>query len=343
MKLLIITQKVDEQDDILGFFPRWIEEFSRNYSDVAVIAQYVGGHSFDKNISIFSLGKERGAFRPMQLLNFYRLLLKNIRDADAVFVHMIPLWVIFGAPIFWIFNKPAYLWYTHKSVTPLLILAEKIVNKIFTASEESFRLSSRKLVITGHGIDLDKFRIEKSHQRSLAGEKLKIISIGRISPVKNYENLIKALVLIKRRASVIIMGPVFGLRDTSYLKKIKNIICESGLVDAVEISAPVPYPEIQAVYNNADLMIHLSRTGSVDKVVLEALACGLPVISSSEAFKKMLPHKYILSDDRPETIAEKIDNFIAPSDEERAMMADGVRRDNNLPKVISRISKEMIG
>jgi len=30
MKLLILTQKVDIDDDVLGFFHGWLEEFAKN-------------------------------------------------------------------------------------------------------------------------------------------------------------------------------------------------------------------------------------------------------------------------------------------------------------------------
>jgi hypothetical protein len=52
-----------------------------------------------------------------------------------------------------------YLWYTHKAVDGSLRLAVPLVRKVFTASEESFRLPSgrAKRVVTGHGIDCERF------------------------------------------------------------------------------------------------------------------------------------------------------------------------------------------
>jgi len=37
MKLLIVTQKVDINDDVLGFFHDWIKEFAKNCEKVTVI------------------------------------------------------------------------------------------------------------------------------------------------------------------------------------------------------------------------------------------------------------------------------------------------------------------
>ena len=36
MKILIITQKVDQNDDVLGFFHGWIAEFAKHCEQVTV-------------------------------------------------------------------------------------------------------------------------------------------------------------------------------------------------------------------------------------------------------------------------------------------------------------------
>ena len=57
MKLLIVTQAVDINNPILGFFHRWIEEFSKNCEKVTVIALGVGEYKLPQNVNILSLGK----------------------------------------------------------------------------------------------------------------------------------------------------------------------------------------------------------------------------------------------------------------------------------------------
>ena len=60
MRLLIITQKVDKNDPILGFFHRWIEEFAKHCQSIIVICLQKGEYNLPKNIKILSLGKEKG-------------------------------------------------------------------------------------------------------------------------------------------------------------------------------------------------------------------------------------------------------------------------------------------
>ena len=58
MKLLIITQKVDINDDLLGFFHGWIAEFVRQCEQVTVICLQKGEYDLPRNVRVLSLGKE---------------------------------------------------------------------------------------------------------------------------------------------------------------------------------------------------------------------------------------------------------------------------------------------
>ena len=58
MRLLIVTQVVDQNDSVLGFFHRWIEEFAKNCEKVHVICLKESVHNLPENVAVHSLGKE---------------------------------------------------------------------------------------------------------------------------------------------------------------------------------------------------------------------------------------------------------------------------------------------
>ncbi|MCD5381655.1 MAG: hypothetical protein LR008_03730, partial [Candidatus Pacebacteria bacterium] len=58
MKLLIITQVLDTEHPILGFFHRWVEEFAKHCEQVHVICLQEGRHDLPDNVTVHSLGKE---------------------------------------------------------------------------------------------------------------------------------------------------------------------------------------------------------------------------------------------------------------------------------------------
>ena len=58
MKLLILTQKMDKNDDLLGFFHNWVSEFAKKCEKVTVISLGIGEYSLSDNVKVLSLGKE---------------------------------------------------------------------------------------------------------------------------------------------------------------------------------------------------------------------------------------------------------------------------------------------
>ena len=306
MKLLIITQKVDINDDNLGFFHDWLKKFA-SLADIDVIANYVGKYKLPENAKIYSLGKENGAGKIIKILKYQWLLLKLLPKVDGVFFHMCPEYVLGAGLLTKIFRKKTLLWYTHKSVNWKLKLAEKLVDKIFTASQESFRLPSEKVEVTGHGIDIDKFKSKISNLKS--DGKLKIITAGRIAEVKNLHLLMEAAEILRNKGfnnfEIKIAGAPIWESDKKYFEKLKNLIKEKKLDGIIKFVGSISNKDIAEFYQEADLFVNFSDTGSLDKAILEAMACGLKVLTSNEAFKDILKEENI-TDKNPENIANKI-------------------------------------
>lgn len=59
MNLLVVTQKVNAEDAILGFFVQWIEGLARRVNRVFVLALETGPHELPDNVEVISLGKDR--------------------------------------------------------------------------------------------------------------------------------------------------------------------------------------------------------------------------------------------------------------------------------------------
>lgn len=306
-KLLIITQKVDKNDQLLGFFIDWIKLFAERFQVVTIFCLEKGQYDLPHNVKVLSLGKDKSRFKLFWLFNFYRFLFRERKNYDSVFVHMNPIWVALGGLLWRFMNKRIFLWYTHKSVTLKLRLAEKFANRIFTASKESFRLPSQKLIITGHGINIDLFAPDKD--KKINDDILRILSVGRISPVKNYGTFISAAKILKNeniKFSVTIIGEPALASDRAYLKELHAEIQKAGLNELFDFKGKILYKDLVAFYQSHHLFVHLSRTGSVDKVLLEAMACGMQVLSSNDAAKGFLPVRLIFNDTSPAELAEKI-------------------------------------
>lgn len=285
MKLLIVTQVVDSEDSYLGFFVRWIEEFAKHVERIEIICLKEGDHNFysAKNavprsenseefsgtgVRVHSLGKEKGVSRMSYVFNFYRYIWRLRHDYDAVFVHMNPEYVILGGPFWRLWGKNIALWYTHKSVNLKLRIAAIFTDIIFTASKESFRLRNKKVHVMGHGIDVDFFVPDSGISRGTA-----VLSVGRLSPTKRHDLVIRAAEHFPNEVRIAGEGPEMGT--------LENLAERLALASRMHFLGSKTQEQLREEYRKAGVFVHTSETGSLDKVILEALACGLPVITTS--------------------------------------------------------------
>ena len=335
MKLLILTQKVDKNDPILGFFHRWTEEFSKHVEHIHIIALEVGEYDLPENVSVHSLGKEKLKAKSYKLKpfaklkyiwRFYKYIFKFRKEYDSVFIHMNQIYVILGG-LFWrLWNKKISLWYTHKSTPLTLRLAEKITNTIFTASEESFRLNSEKVKIMGHGIDINKFTPDSK----LKDENIfNILSVGRLSPSKKHELIINSLTTIRDKIGdfkLSIVGDTVLEAEKTYKEDLKKLVKEQKMADRIDFVGSVPPVEVIEYYQKAKVFVNVSETGSLDKVVLEAMACGCIPVVSNEAFKEILFDKGLFADGSLLSISEKIKKVYNMDERQRQFLANDLRK-----------------
>ena len=203
---------------------------------------------------------------------------------------MCPRYAILAAPYAKLMRVPMVMWFTHRSMSNELRIAHRLVDKVVTASKESFRLKSDKVVITGHGIDTDRFKPLDVRRE---GNTKVILSVGRISPIKDYETLIKAAdILIKekgfRNLKFLIVGDIGTKAQKGYFEMLQRMVASYGLGDCIEFEGPVPHRDVVTYYQNCDLFVSLSHTGSLDKAMLEAMACGNASITCNGAFTSVL-------------------------------------------------------
>ena len=116
-------------------------------------------------------------------------------------------------------------------------------------------------------------------------------SIGRVTPSKQPELIVDLAARLHRRGdedaiSVRLVGEIDS--RPGYGSWLRARIHEAGLTGVVRLIDPVPHAGIAEEYRRANLVVNVSETGSLDKAVLEAMSCGIPVVTSNRAFASML-------------------------------------------------------
>ncbi|MDD2753544.1 MAG: glycosyltransferase family 4 protein [Candidatus Portnoybacteria bacterium] len=296
MKLLILTQKIDKNDDLLGFFHGWVAKLARHFEKITVVALGVGDYELPLNVKALSLGKEKLEIgnwkleiikKLIYLKNFYWYIWRERNNYDAVFIHMNQEYVILGGWLWRLLGKKIMLWRNHPKGDLWADLAVYFSDKVFCTSRFAYVAKFKKTQIMPVGVDTDFFKPEA------AGEKIpfSLLFFGRLSPIKKPEVFIEALRILKEKntnftAKIVGNAPA---RDKKYATVLKQKAEEYGLGDSVKFEKGVPYRLAPAVFNQHEIFVNATPSGSFDKMIFEAMACESLVLASNKNLEAILP------------------------------------------------------
>lgn len=275
MKLLIVTQKIDIEDPVLGFMHRWVEVFAKNFEKVIVICLEKGEYNLP-GVQVLSLGKEIPTTNNQQLttkfkyiLNFLKYVWQERKNYDAVFVHMNQEYVLIAGDLMRLLGKKVYLWRNHGKGSILTDLAGMIADKVFYTSPSSYTARFRNSVQMPVGIDTDFFKPDSAAVRKLNSA----LFLGRISPIKKVSEFIDWIKSTNYNATI--AGPI---ADEEYWESVMSKVKSLKLDDRIKYVGPVNQAGALRLYQTHEFYVNKTPAGSFDKTIFEALACGCKLI-----------------------------------------------------------------
>ena len=139
------------------------------------------------------------------------------------------------------------------------------------------RRINKKITFFSDGIDLSKFypskKISSYH----------IITVTRLISTKGLERTIKAIPYIQKEipnVKLLIVAPI-KKRDDIYFKHIKDLIKNLDCEKNVEFAGGIPHNQIHKLYQSSKIFLLTSFSEGEPTVIMEAMACGLPIIATS--------------------------------------------------------------
>lgn len=268
MRLLAVTQKVDLNDPVLGFFHRWLGAFAPEFEKISVICLEEGESSLPGNVSVYSLGKEDRASKIQYLWRFYKYIWSLRNEYDAVFVHMNQEYVLLGWKSWLLLRKPVYLWRNHSKGGFLTRLAVMFSKKVFYTSPQSFTALFKKAVQMPVGIDTDFFKPDPTAPRIPNS----ILFLGRISPVKKVLEFVEWLERQDPKFTATIAGSALP-KDEEYEKLVR-----SRATNRIKFVGPVTQEGALKLYQSHEIYVNKTPAGSFDKTIFEAAACGMKLM-----------------------------------------------------------------
>ena len=159
----------------------------------------------------------------------------------------------------------------------------------YTAEREQARAAFLKLrspsFVIPNGLKSDwnesRFKRGRLRDRWGVGDAPVVLFLGRITVGKGLDLLIPAFDAVRQmepNACLVIAGP----DDDGYGEEVSRWVSELGLGGNVRIVGPLNGIDVPQAYRDADVLAQTSHTENFGMTIVEAMACGLPVVISDQ-------------------------------------------------------------
>ncbi len=101
--------------------------------------------------------------------------------------------------------------------------------------------------------------------------------VGHLGAPKRFDTFLRVLSGLHQQGRSKIVGHIVG--DGSNREQLQGLARQLGL-GAEQVCFHGAVPDVERLYRQADVCLHLSDWEGMPNTVLEAMACGLPVIAS---------------------------------------------------------------
>jgi len=264
-----------------------------------------------------------------KIINFFLPTIKHRNKYDIVFVRFVALELLIpGIIAKMIFKKKLVVMYSgtnyplkeEKWLRLFIKIAIKISDAVVGRSwsvingleDEIGEFERKKTHIVRQSVDTTQFKPD-----SKSGVENVLISVGRVHPQKGLDGLIKAIPHVKKTIPdvklKIIGQPTTS--DKSYLNTLINLVSKLDCEKNIKFIGPVPNTKLVDWYNSAEIFILNSRREAGPYVLLEAMACGKPVIATSVGVVPDLIKNgingIIVENNTPEILAKEIIHLLS--------------------------------
>lgn len=168
------------------------------------------------------------------------------------------------------------------------------------------------------GVDLKLFRPSQkprsvSCSRLLHRERV-ILYVGRFDPIKGVDRLLASLARLRQEIPLRLILVGGGEDHSSDVRTLRSLCSDLSLTDCVTFAGSKSHDDLPHFYRAADALVLPSYYESFGLVVLEALACGTPVVATHVGVVDDIVRNgvngWVTEDNTPEKLAEGIRNTL---------------------------------
>lgn len=146
-------------------------------------------------------------------------------------------------------------------------------------------VAAERFTVIGNGVDLSRFapmnRNEARRRLGIAEDAKVLIGVGNLIPLKGFQRVIPLLPRLRERFPglvYLIVGGGGTQGDNS--AQLQALAREHGVADCVRLCGRQMPQDLKWFYSAADVFAHATEFEGWANVFLEAMACGLPVVTT---------------------------------------------------------------
>lgn len=166
-----------------------------------------------------------------------------------------------------------------------LLIASTSKEKLFATW--SYGVDPDRIRVVPCGIDTELFspgdRDQARRELGLNVPGTLLAFVGRLDPIKGLEVLLKAVHILRQNntgnagVSLMVVG---GEATPGEAGRLAGLAEQMGIADLVTFTGPVPHHQLPLYYRAADIAVMPSLYESFGMALLEAMACGAPVVAT---------------------------------------------------------------
>lgn len=134
----------------------------------------------------------------------------------------------------------------------------------------------KEIGIICNGVDIEKFHPLQLNDKEIRSSEINLLFVSRLIERKGLQHIIPIMNYMQEKTDKQIKLTIVG--DGPYRKKLEDLVIENNCEQLVNFVGQKDKKDLLPYYQNADLFILPSKKEGMPNVVLEAMACGLPVV-----------------------------------------------------------------
>lgn len=308
---VLVAHRPDQTDDMGDLHP----------SVKAVPLKY-GGKSYSYYLNVPSLKRIYRDFAPdvvnAHYASGYGLLARLAKVRPLV----ISMW---GSDIF---DYPYKSKFNHSVIVKNLNYCDAIASTSFAMADEARKVlgqPDRQIAVTPFGVDVNKF---SPTEKTVENTRPIIGIVKYLEPIYDIPLLIKAFAVVCQKSEVKPLLHIYG--GGRLLDDLKNLAKSLGVEDDVVFFGTIPNAQVAKALQSFDVFVNCSIKESFGVAIVEAMACGLPVVATDTAgFREVVDDGvtgFILADREPATMAQKIMELLNDGDLRKVMGSAGRKK-----------------